>query len=126
MSDKAGAREVFVLGTGEEVRDRVTIDGEAYTFTSTRSWGLAQRSRVRRLLERITSLEEIEAVTPEAEAEYSAALGEIVSVVLPDLPSEVRAKLGTGQLSDVAAAFIASTARHSGRLELLASVQAKR
>jgi hypothetical protein len=98
--------------------DFVRIDGVAYDLANRDAWGLAERLRVKRLMEHVAKLEQLQAPNAVEEADYFARMRELVQVALPTLPDDVLGKLQLGYLLDIWNAFLASRLR-GGRASAL-------
>ncbi|HZP97225.1 MAG TPA: hypothetical protein VFC31_12975 [Candidatus Limnocylindria bacterium] len=97
----------------------VRIDGRTYDMADPSHFGLRAGGEIWRSVERIAALEAIAEPSDADEREYRERLERIARVAVPDLETQVAAKLATGQLADLVVSFFALVAATSPRLGLL-------
>ena len=104
------SKNLLDISTLEPDRPTVTIDGVAYEMAVPEDFGLAQQARLGRLHRRISSVH-LDADSL-SEADISAtetALDELVSLILPTLPAEIRAQLRDVHKRGILQAFTLAT-----------------
>jgi len=97
----------------------VRVDDETYEMANPSHFGLRAGGEIWRGVERIAALEAKGAPTAADEKEYRRRLEGIANVAVPELPTEVIAKLATGQLADLVVSFFALVASSNPRLSML-------
>ena len=114
------ASRVLELTTrkGESV-GYVRVDERTYEMANPSHFGLRAGGEIWRGVERIAALEAKKAPTAADEKDYRQCLERIAQVAVPELPTEVIAKLATGQLADLVVSFFALVASSNPRLGML-------
>ena len=112
--------QVFDLGAIAPLRKVVLIDGSAYEMLDVNELGIADRSKLAKLVDRITKLENKgERATAKDQQEYDARLLTISKMILPGAPQALIDKLSLGKRGDLVVRFLVETAVESPRLSMV-------
>lgn len=100
-------KHLLDLSTLEPDRPTIGIDGVAYELAVPDDFGLAAGARIDRLQRRLAALRAQDADMSEANLQGLAeTLDELLALLVPGLPSEVKAKLRDQQKMRIMAVFM--------------------
>ena len=105
-----------ILDLNEPDRPIVAIDGTAYEMAVPEDFGLRDRARFARLAKRLKAISGSTSDADISDEDIDTlvqSLSEAVSLILPGLPAEKRAKLRDGHLLAIVQAFMAPAGTES-------------
>lgn len=124
--DKATHDPLLALTTGPEPIGKVSVDGRLYDMADPAHFTLRQAGHLDRAIKRIRDLEAKKDPTPKDDDAYHSALREVAGMAVPEVSGDDWAKMGAGQLADLAVSFFGLAALRNPRLSLLRRMERQR